>query len=181
MPIQRRELITAIFCLAVFSATSVSAQSKALSAPNVVSINATLVTSGQPTADALSSLATLGFQAVIYLAPSSVGDAIKDEPQIVQRQGLEFIHIPISFSAPEERHFIAFNEALSKLNGKRTLVHCQVNMRASSFVFLHRVIVGKENPAVAYESVARIWSPRGVWKTFIVAQLQKNGIDFEPY
>ena len=175
------QLIAAVFSLVMFGVTDVSAQSKELSAPNVVPITATLTTAGQPTAEALAGLATMGFDAVIYLAPSTVEDAVKDEPQIVQRQGLEFIHIPIYFNSPEERHFIAFNEALARLKGKRTLVHCQVNMRASSFVFLHRVIVGKESPALAYDAVAKVWSPRGVWKTFIQAQLQKHGIDFEPY
>jgi hypothetical protein len=54
-------------------------------------------------------------------------------------------------------------------------------MRASSMVFLHRVIHGKEDPDKAYESAARVWSPQGPWKDLIVALLRKNRIAFEPY
>lgn len=61
------------------------------------------------------------------------------------------------------------------------LVHCQINLRASSMTFLHRVIVGKEAPEKAYDSVARVWSPNRVWKAYIVSMLRKHGIGFEPY
>ena len=60
-------------------------------------------------------------------------------------------------------------------------MHCQVNMRASSMVFLHRVVGERQDPAKAYEAVAAVWSPQGPWKALIQAQLKKNGIDFEPY
>jgi len=29
--------------------------------------------------------------------------------------------------------------------------------------------------------VAKVWSPMGAWKQFLVAQLRRNGIAFEPY
>jgi hypothetical protein len=61
------------------------------------------------------------------------------------------------------------------------LVHCQVNMRASSLVFLHRVIRGQEDPALAYEAVARVWSPSGPWRQLITSQLARYKIDFVPY
>jgi hypothetical protein len=61
------------------------------------------------------------------------------------------------------------------------VVPTQVNMRASSLTFLYRVIVGREGPERAYESVARVWSPEGPWKSLITVQLRKAGIAFEPY
>jgi hypothetical protein len=61
------------------------------------------------------------------------------------------------------------------------LVHCQVNMRASTMTFLYRVIKAHEPPEQAYQSVARVWSPEGPWKRLLVSQLQKAGIAFEPY
>jgi hypothetical protein len=61
------------------------------------------------------------------------------------------------------------------------LVHCQINLRASSMVFLHRVIVGQEDPEQAYAAVAKVWSPDGPWRRFIVAMLRQQGLTFEPY
>jgi protein tyrosine phosphatase (PTP) superfamily phosphohydrolase (DUF442 family) len=152
-----------------------------IQAPNVVPISPRLVTSGQPTADALSHLAAQGFGAVIYLAPLTVPDAVPGEADIIRRQGMEFINIPIQFGKPTEVDFQAFVEAMNKFHDRKVLVHCQVNMRASSMTFLYRVIVGHEDPEQAYESVARVWSPEGPWKELLIMQLRKAGIAFEPY
>jgi protein tyrosine phosphatase (PTP) superfamily phosphohydrolase (DUF442 family) len=153
----------------------------AIDAPNVVPISPDLVTSGQPTAAALSRLAAQGFGAVIYLAPPTVPDAVRGEAEIVRKQGLEFVNIPIQFDKPTDADFQSFVAAMERLRDRKVLVHCQVNMRASSLTFLYRVIVGRENPELAYESVARIWSPEGPWKRLIVSELRKAGIAFEPY
>ncbi len=140
-------------------------------APNVVVINPLLVTSGQPSPHALAGLGQLGFQAVVYLAPSTVPDAVANEPDLLASQRIEFVHIPIPFNSPEEGHYLAVSNALERLQTKKVLVHCQVNMRASSMVFLHRVLRGNESPEVAYEAVAKVWSPSGVWRKLLLAQL----------
>lgn len=163
------------------AAVSVQAQRPALRAPNVVEISPQLVTSGQPSAEGLAGLAAQGFGAVIYLAPPTVHDAVKDEGLIVARQGLVFVNIPIRFDDPTPQDFEAFAGALRGLAGRKVLVHCQVNMRASAMVFLYRTIVAKEDPQVAYESVIKVWVPDGAWKRFIRDRLRKHKLDFEPY
>lgn len=152
-----------------------------LQAPNVVAISDRLVTAGQPTADALRQLRQLGFEAVIYLAPPTVSDAVPGEAEIVRSQGLEFFNIPIPFGEPAAAHVQAFFAEMARLGSRKRLVHCQVNMRASSLTFLHRVIAGREAPEQAYEAVARVWSPNRTWKRLIVAQLREAGIPFDPY
>lgn len=179
MPLRRRPLI-ALGALALAPAL-LRAAPDALQAPNVVPISPTLVTSGQPTRAALQALGADGFQAVIYLAPSSVSDAIADEPDLLRRQGIEFIHVPIPFGAPQEQHYLAFAEALGRLSDKKVLVHCQVNMRASSMVFLYRTLALRQAPTTAYEAVAKVWSPHGPWRDLIVTLLRQHQIDFEPY
>jgi protein tyrosine phosphatase (PTP) superfamily phosphohydrolase (DUF442 family) len=154
---------------------------RALTAPNVVVIDANLVTSGQPSAGALANLSAEGFEAVVYLAPATVSDAVKDEPILVRRQGIEFIHIPIPFGAPSETHFEAVSTALQRLRGKKVLVHCQVNMRASTMVFLFRVLHRKENPATAYDAVTQVWSPQGPWRDMAQGLLAKRRVAFELY
>ena len=173
----RRHLLAA----AAMAPLAASSDTPRLDAPNVVEISPALVTSGQPGAASLARLAALGFGADIDLAPFSVPDAVKDERSIVERQGLVFVDIPIAFGRPTEADFGAFVDAMARVAGRRTLVHCQVNMRASSMVFLHRVVVGHEAPEHAYEAVARVWSPEGPWKALIVTVLRKHGIGFEPY
>lgn len=183
-----RSYVPVLLCLLVVgivAAEAHAADSRAVAAsiqaPNVVQISPRLVTSGQPTAAALSRLAEQGFGAVIYLAPTTSSDAVAGEAEIVRKQGLEFINIPIEFGNPTDADFHAFIAAMVRLSDRKVLVHCQVNMRASTMTFLYRTIVGHEKPELAYESVARVWSPRGPWKSLMVTQLQKAGIAFDPF
>ena len=122
-----------------------------------------------------------GFGAVINLSPLTGSDAVPGEAELIRKQGLEFVHIPIKFGNPTETDVRSFVGALNRQTDKKILVHCQVNMRASSMTFLYRVIIGREKPEQAYESVARVWSPKGPWKRLFAAQLKKAGIAFEPY
>lgn len=156
------------------------AQAIALHAPNVVPVGPRLLTSGQPTRQALTGLGRMGVQAVVYLAPSTVPDAIPDEPEVLRQQGIAFVHLPVPFDAPQASHAQAVSAALLRLRERKVLVHCQVNFRASTMVFLHRVIALREDPALAYEAVSRVWTPSGPWRALVLAQLQAHGLDFAP-
>jgi protein tyrosine phosphatase (PTP) superfamily phosphohydrolase (DUF442 family) len=176
----RFEVFTPVLVCALAAMPSL-AQRPAAFAPNIVEITPRLVTSGQPSEKGLSTLGALGFEAVVYLAPPTVSDAVRDEAQIVGRQGLVYVDIPIRFDHPTEQDYETFAGVLDALGTRKVLVHCQVNLRASSLVFLYRVIVRKEEPDRAYDSVAAVWSPDGPWKRLIVDLLRKHGVKFDPY
>ena len=150
-------------------------------APNLVQIHSSLITSGQPSAMALSNLAAQGVEAVIYLGPRAGPDWVPEEPVLLRKQQIAFVPIAFPPDGPSEAHFWRVADALKQLKGRRVLVHCQVNMQASVFVFLNRVIVDNEDPEKAYAAVANVWSPQGAWKALIVAMLRKHGLDFDPY
>jgi protein tyrosine phosphatase (PTP) superfamily phosphohydrolase (DUF442 family) len=149
-------------------------------APNRVDISPLLLTSGQPTKAFLETLKSQGFEAVVYLAPPTVGDALAEEPRIVGRQGLLYVNIPIVWEAPAAADFDSFTRVMSALAGRKVYVHCQMNLRASSMVFLHRVITLKEPPEKAWESVQRAWVPNSTWRRFIVETLKAHGVAYEP-
>ena len=152
----------------------------AQAAPNTVEVSPRLVTSGQPDAQELRTLKARGFEAVIYLAPPTAHDAVADEPRIVGGQGLVFINLPMRFDDPTDADFDAFAALLKGLGERKVLVHCQINLRASSMVFLYRAIVLKDDPRLAYEAVHKVWVPDDVWKRFIERQLARHKIDFQP-
>lgn len=173
--------LIALGTCALLIAAPAPAQGLLPAPPNLVSINERLITSGQPSAAWLETLGQRGIEGVIYLAPLSVGDAIPEEPQILARQGIEFVHIPITFNDPGSADFDRFSAAMTALQGKKVLVHCQVNMRASSMVFLYRTIVLKEDPQTAFDAVGKVWVPNGVWLRFINAQLKRHGVEFDVF
>jgi protein tyrosine phosphatase (PTP) superfamily phosphohydrolase (DUF442 family) len=161
-------------CLAATSALAVP------DAPNAVSISPRLDTSGQPKRAFLEKLKAEGYEVVIYLAPPTVGDAIAEEPLIVGRQKLVYVNIPIAFGAPTAADFQVFSRLMAAFSDRKVYVHCQANFRASSMVFLDRVIRLKEPPEKAFEAVHNAWSPDAVWRKFIVDTLKANGITYEP-
>jgi protein tyrosine phosphatase (PTP) superfamily phosphohydrolase (DUF442 family) len=152
-----------------------------IDAPNFVAIDPLLATSGQPSAAVLGGLQGLGVEAVISLAPRGGPDLVPGEAAIVRGQGLAFVPLPFPPDGPSAAQSRAVAAALKALPGKRTLVHCQVNWQASVFVFLYRVIDRQEDPRLAYEAVASVWSPPGPWMALLVAELRAHAIDFEPY
>ena len=185
----RNPLRRPVALAAVLLATAVSGQMQAAEAPapvagvvapNVVVISPTLVTAGQPTRASLQGLKAEGYKAVIYLAPGDSKDAIPDEAEILKSQGIEFVHVPIPWQAPETKHLAATAEALNRLKGQKVLVHCQMNMRVSAMTFLYRTIYAKEDPATAWMDVKKVWTPKDQWATFIDQELHANNIAFKP-
>jgi protein tyrosine phosphatase (PTP) superfamily phosphohydrolase (DUF442 family) len=147
---------------------------------NYVEITPKLSVSGQPTAAQLERFKALGIEAVVYIAPPQVSTTVKEEPLLLGKQGLLYANIPVNFGNPTLAHFQAFSAVLSAWKDKRVHVHCQVNMRGSVFMFLHRVIHDKVPPDQAYEIVRRIWVPDKVWRAFLVDTLKHHGIVFDP-
>ncbi len=162
-------------------AIALSAQAADFVAPNLVEINPKLTTSGQPVAAALATLGKQNVEAVIFLVPDGTSGNVSDEQAILQRQAIAYVHIPIPFGAPKAEHYNAFAAAMKKYSDKKVLVHCEINLRASSMVFLYRVIELKQDPNTAFEAVAKVWSPRGAWKPFIDETLRQNNIKFSVY
>jgi protein tyrosine phosphatase (PTP) superfamily phosphohydrolase (DUF442 family) len=178
--LESRRRANVLAALLMMMATAVaSGQTPRFNAPNLVEISPTLVTSGQPSAEALGTLKARGFEALIYLASPTVPSAVRDEGLIVTRQGLTFINIPIKFDNPTEADFEQFAAAMQGLGQRKTLVHCEVNLRASTMVFLYRAIVLKEDPRVAYEALSGVWVPHGPWRRLIEEELRKHNVTFE--
>jgi protein tyrosine phosphatase (PTP) superfamily phosphohydrolase (DUF442 family) len=148
-------------------------------APNVRVISPLLVTAGQPDRASLQRLKAEGYDAVINLAPGDSRDAIPDQAAILSAQGVDYVHIPMPWQAPEANHLDAMASAMQKLQGKKVLVHCQMNMRASAVTFLYRTIHAKEDPARAWEDVKPLWTPTNQWAQFIDTQLRAHGIAFD--
>src|SRR5688500_10553753 len=73
------------------------------SPPNLVAISNLVVAFGQPSARWLRTPKAQGFEAVIYLAPPTVDDAVRDEHTIVAGQGLAFVYIRSISDDPPSR------------------------------------------------------------------------------
>src|SRR5215831_5500430 len=91
---------------------------------NVREADTSLLTSGQPTEDQLAAVARRGVQVVINLAPHDAPSALRDEAGYVAALGLDYIHIPVVFSAPAEKDLAKFFDAMDANGARQMLVHC---------------------------------------------------------
>jgi ribosomal protein L11 methyltransferase len=130
-------------------------------------ISETLHTAGQPQREHFPLLARDGYEAVINLAMPASSNFLKDEAELCAQNGLRYTHIPVEWTQPTRENLDQFFALMKQLEGRKILLHCALNMRVSSFVFLHRVIGLGETVEVASQDLRRIWNPDEVWSAFM--------------
>lgn len=136
-------------------------------------------TAGQPTREQLPLIKDSGFERIIYIGFSTVGTAIPEEDQLVKELGMDYLQIPVDFANPTVRDFNAFADAMQREEGTKTLLHCQVNARATAFGLLYRVIYQDVPLAQAKSEMNSVWQPNEVWRDFIFEVLDEHDISPE--
>lgn len=134
--------------------------------------------SGQPDVAQLEAIANTGVKRIIYLAFSDNESAIEHEDRLVKRLGMEYVHIPVDFMAPTLNDFELFVNVMRQAPEMNTLLHCQVNFRASTFSMLYRVIYLDVSLLEAKEPFDSVWVPNEVWFRFIQFVLEHHDIDY---
>ncbi len=138
--------------------------------------SASFASSGQPSREQFQSLADQGFERVVYIAFTNNDNALSDADRLVKSLGMEYMHVPVDFNNPLPDDFYAFADSMRRNPDKKTLLHCQVNARATAFSFLYRVIYEDVPVAEAKADMNSVWQPNAVWRDFIFAVLEENGI-----
>jgi protein tyrosine phosphatase (PTP) superfamily phosphohydrolase (DUF442 family) len=156
-----------------------TASERALPLLNRIEYSPSLTASGQPTAEALELAARSGYSRVIFLAFTNHQNALEQEDVIVKALDMEFIHIPVQWEAPSLADFDAFAAAMKVPTQQRTLLHCEVNFRASVFGFLYQVIYEAVPIDEAIALMHAIWIPNEVWEDFIVQVLRVHRLDYQ--
>lgn len=165
--------ITAICCCTDSTASELSDIS------NYREYSPTFSSSGQPTKEQLETLRDEGFERIVYIAFSNSGEAFADEDVIVKELGMDYVHIPVIWDNPTAADFYAFAGSMQRAAERRTLLHCQVNYRASAFSFLYRVLYENVPVAEAKDDMNSVWEPNDTWQELIFEILEENGIS--PY
>jgi protein tyrosine phosphatase (PTP) superfamily phosphohydrolase (DUF442 family) len=130
-----------------------------------------LLTAGQPFEEQLHLIQTEGCEVVINLASEVSPDYIYDERARVRSLGMDYIGIPVEWSAPQEKDLTAYFCALENNRGRKIFAHCARNMRVSAFTFLYRVLVLGQEEKVCRANLNQIWQPNEIWEQFITASL----------
>ena len=132
--------------------------------------------SGQPSAEQFAAIAEQGFERIVYIAFTNNENALPDADQVVKGLGMEYMHVPVTFDNPLPDDFYAFSDSMQRNTDKKTLLHCQVNARATAFSFLYRVIHEDVSISEAKADMNTVWQPNEVWRDFIFEVLAQNDI-----
>jgi len=141
---------------------------------NFLRLDSRLVTAGQPQRLHFAGLAQAGYQAVINLAAPTSPNFLADEAAVCAQHGLDYLHLPVSWEAPEEEQLERFLAAMEAWKDRKLLVHCALNMRVSAFMFLWRVLRLGHTVEAASQDLHRIWTPEPAWQSFIERVLQRD-------
>jgi len=170
------------FLPAIIVATFISGAACADVDPRLEEINnfrqysPVFASSGQPTLDQFSEVREAGFERVIYLAFSNNPNAVPNADQVVKSLGMDYVHIPVDWNNPTRRDFYTFADAMQRDTERKTLLHCQVNARATAFSFLYRVIYDEVPMTEAKADMNTVWQPNETWRDLIFDILDENGL-----
>jgi uncharacterized protein (TIGR01244 family) len=128
-----------------------------------------LTTSGVVPPANLKNLALQGYEVVVNLLPDNSEYAVAGEREIVESQGLEYIHIPVDFKQPTRADFDQFSEALDRVLGQKVHIHCAANWRVSAFYSLYEVRRARWSVDQATQFMHGVWKPaeHPAWPEFI--------------
>ena len=166
-------ILAAMLLLGAVTTTALSAELSEIS--NFRAYSPGFASSGQPTEEQLGFLKSEGFERVIYIAFSDSGKAFANEDVIVKKLGMEYVHIPVIWESPTAADFYAFADVMQRYPDKKSLLHCQVNYRASAFSFLYRVLYQGVPVDVAKADMNTVWQPDETWRELIFSILEENG------
>jgi protein tyrosine phosphatase (PTP) superfamily phosphohydrolase (DUF442 family) len=140
---------------------------------NFLALSSDLICSGMPLPGELADVAAARVQLVVNLAPFDPAQDAHDEAAMVRSLGMEYASIPVDWEAPTTDDLRAFLKVMDENAGKKVLVHCRANYRATAFIALYRVLRQGWEPREALQAVRRIWDPKEypVWDKFIAEHM----------
>jgi protein tyrosine phosphatase (PTP) superfamily phosphohydrolase (DUF442 family) len=126
-----------------------------------------LASSGMLKLEDYQHIKNYGFKHVINLIP---GMQLK-EKRHVQSLGMSYEQIPVIWNTPTLSNFKQFSTLMKSYGSDKTYVHCELNWRASTFVYLYRVTQLNMTKEEAKQDLDHIWTPKDQWSDFIKSTL----------
>ncbi|MCO5949672.1 protein tyrosine phosphatase family protein [Mucilaginibacter flavidus] len=134
---------------------------------NFKQVNNSLTCAGQPTEIQLKQLADENYQVIINLAMPTGKFALPGEETIVAGLGIDYLPIPVVFDDPQLSELLAFFDYMDQHAGKKIMVHCAANYRASAFTGLYLFNKGELDTMQMQSFIEDVWQPDDIWQQFI--------------
>jgi len=133
---------------------------------NYIKVNKKISTSGLLSKKDIEKISKKGFDVIINL---SVDDdrSLANEGKIVSKNGMVYIHIPISWTKPQKDRMHLFFHILDGFihEDKKVFIHCMKNYRVSVFMYLYKrdILKQKNVKFIAPKN----YKPKKVWRKLL--------------
>ncbi|NJL78606.1 MAG: phosphatase [Richelia sp. RM2_1_2] len=134
---------------------------------NYLKISDKIATAGQPSLEDFPHIKQAGYQVVVNLALKDSSTALTNEQDIVEAQGMQYVHIPVIWENPKQENFQDFIQIIKINADQKVFVHCVANKRVSAFIYLYRRCIEGMDDQTAKQDLHKIWIPNQVWQQFI--------------
>ncbi|RCJ32938.1 phosphatase [Nostoc minutum NIES-26] len=124
---------------------------------NTKKVSDDLSTAGQPTPEQLQQVATEGFKSVINLRLPDEQGFLSDEQQQAEAAGLQYAHIPLKSTEPNQELTKAALQKIADLP-KPILIHCAAGARASGIALIANAI----HEGLTYEQITQKAAELGI-------------------
>ncbi len=126
-------------------------------------VSSKLASSGLLHLDDYNHITQYGFKHVINLIP---GDQAEERAR-VESLGLSYQQIEVIWDEPTLANFETFVKWMKSYQQNKVYVHCQLNWRASTFLYLYRVTQLGISKQKAIKDLHKIWTPSETWQDYI--------------
>jgi len=142
---------------------------------NFAQVETTVACAGAVTPSAVAGIKKMGFASIINLRlDNEKGADIDAEAAAAKAAGINFVHLPLSGSAPEPAVADRFLKVIAEPGNQPAFIHCASGNRAAAMWLIKRVLIDKWDNDRAMEEASQLGSISPVMKTFALDYIQAH-------
>jgi len=142
---------------------------------NFAQVETTVACAGAVTPAAVAGIKKMGFASVINLRlATEPGADIDAEAAAAKAAGINFVHLPLSGSAPDPAVADRFLKIVTEPGNQPAFIHCASGNRAAAMWFIKRVLIDKWDNDRALEEAGDLGSISPVMKAFALDYIKAH-------
>ena len=142
---------------------------------NFAQVETTVACAGAVTPESVVGIKKMGFASIINLRlATEQGADIDAEAAAAKAAGINFVHLPLSGTAPDPAVADRFLETITKPGYQPAFIHCASGNRAAAMWFIKRALIDKWDTDRAWEEASQLGSISPVMKTFAMDYIKAH-------
>ncbi len=146
---------------------------------NYLRYDTQFASAGMPDEQFIKTLASGGVEVVINIAPPDSQGSLANEAELVAAASMTYLNISVDWNSPTQDDVEQFLAFMRSRADDSVFLHCHMNMRATAFAMLHRVINLGVDPHTAENDMHQIWKPNKTWAELVNVALTRHEINYQ--